>query len=349
MKALFFIIIFVALAVACWQFVKLLGLTKADDQTATEKENNINGWLMLILMGFIYGLMVYSMYGAKDVLLPQLSASEEGKHIDILFKITMVLILVVQFITQFLIFYFTFRYRGIKGRKAYFFADSHKLETIWTVIPAVVLAGLIFYGLWTWNQVMDSSDAENPLIVELYAKQFQWEARYAGNDNELGYANVRFIEGTNTMGVDFSDKNASDDIPLMVSEGKFVKELHLPKGRPVIFKLRSQDVLHSAYMPHFRAQMNCVPGMVTEISFTPTVTTAEMRLNDDTVAKFEGINEIRTERGDETVEFDYLLLCNKICGSSHYNMQLKIVVDEEADFNKWLASQKTFAQLNNKN
>ncbi len=347
MKALFFIIIFVALAVACWQFVKLLGLTKADDQTATEKENNINGWLMLILMGFIYGLMVYSMYGAKDVLLPQLSASEEGKHIDILFKITMVLIMVVQFITQFLIFYFTFKYRGIKGRKAYFFADSHKLETIWTVIPAVVLAGLIFYGLWTWNQVMDSSDAENPLMVELYAKQFQWEARYAGNDNELGYANVRFIEGTNTMGVDFSDKNALDDIPLMVSEGKFVKELHLPKGRPVIFKLRSQDVLHSAYMPHFRAQMNCVPGMVTEISFTPTVTTAEMRLNDDTVAKFEGINEIRTERGDETVEFDYLLLCNKICGSSHYNMQLKIVVDEEADFNKWLASQKTFAQLNN--
>ncbi|MGB5361955.1 MAG: cytochrome c oxidase subunit II [Aureibaculum sp.] len=347
MKALFFIIIFVALAVACWQFVKLLGLTKADDQTATEKENNINGWLMLGLMGFIYGLMVYSMYGAKDVLLPQLSASEEGKHIDILFKITMVLIMVVQFITQFLIFYFSFKYRGIKGRKAYFFADSHKLETIWTVIPAVVLAGLIFYGLWTWNQVMDSSDAENPLMVELYAKQFQWEARYAGADNELGNANVRFIEGTNTMGVDFSDKNAIDDIPLMVSEGNFVKELHLPKGRPVIFKLRSQDVLHSAYMPHFRAQMNCVPGMVTEISFTPTVTTAEMRLNDDTVAKYEGINKIRTERGDETVEFDYLLLCNKICGSSHYNMQLKIVVDEEADFNKWLASQKTFAQLNN--
>ncbi|MDH5412917.1 MAG: cytochrome c oxidase subunit II [Flavobacteriaceae bacterium] len=349
MKALFFIIIFVALAVACWQFVKLLGLAKADDQTATEKENNINGWLMLILMGFIYGLMVYSMYGAKDVLLPQLSASEEGKHIDILFKITMVLIMVVQFITQFLIFYFTFKYRGIKGRKAYFFADSHKLETIWTVIPAVVLAGLIFYGLWTWNQVMDSSDAENPLMVELYAKQFQWEARYAGNDHELGYANVRFIEGTNTMGVDFSDKNALDDIPLMVSEGKFVKELHLPKGRPVIFKLRSQDVLHSAYMPHFRAQMNCVPGMVTEISFTPTVTTAEMRLNDDTVAKYEGINKIRSDRGDETVEFDYLLLCNKICGSNHYNMQLKIVVDEEEDFNKWLASQKTFAQLNNKN
>jgi len=345
MKALFFIIIFVAIAVACWQFVKLLGLTKVENQTATEKENNINGWLMLGLMGFIYCLMILSLYGTKDILLPQLSASAEGKHIDILFKITMSLILIVQFVLQFIIFYFTFKYRGIKGRKALFFADSHKLELVWTITPAIVLAGLIIYGLWTWNEVMDVSDAENPLIVELYAKQFQWEARYAGSDNELGNANVRFIKGTNTMGVDFSDKNASDDIPLMVSEGKFVKELHLPKGRKVIFKMRSQDVLHSAYMPHFRAQMNCVPGMVTQMGFTPTVTTAEMRLNKDTQSKFQRINEIRVEKGEEEVEFDYLLLCNKICGSSHYNMQLKIVVDEEADFNQWLAGQKTFAQL----
>lgn len=344
MKALFFIVIFVALAVACWQFVKLLGLTKVENQTATEKENNINGWLMLALMGFIYCLMIYSMYGIKDVLLPQLSASEEGHHIDILFKLTMTLILVVQFIMQFLIYYFTFKYRGIKGRKAYFFADSNKLETIWTVIPTIVLAGLIIYGLWTWNNVMDLSDADDPLIIELYGKQFQWEARYAGSDNELGSASVRLIKGANTMGVDFTDKNASDDIPLVVGEGKFVKELHLPKGRKVIFKLRSQDVLHSAFMPHFRAQMNCVPGMITQIGFTPTVTTAEMRLDKDVISKFKHINELRKEKGEEEVEFDYLLLCNKVCGSSHYNMQLKIIVDEEADFNKWLASQKTFAQ-----
>jgi len=345
MKALFFILIFVVIAVAIWQFVKLFGLTKGD-QITTEKENNINGWFMLGLLGFIYGLMIYSMFAAKDMLLPQLSASTEGEHIDLLFKMTMTLILIVQFAMQFFIFYFTFRYRGIKGRKAYFFADSHKLEMIWTITPTIVLAGLIIYGLWTWNNIMDFSDAEDPLIVELYAKQFQWEARYAGEDNELGSASVRMIEGTNTMGVDFSDKNASDDVPLVVGEGKFVKELHIPKGRKVIFKLRSQDVLHSAFMPHFRAQMNCVPGMVTQMAFTPSVTTAEMRLNEDTMAKFEHINKIRKDKGEEAVEFDYLLLCNKICGSSHYNMQLKIVVDEEADFNKWLASQKTFAQLN---
>jgi cytochrome c oxidase subunit 2 len=52
-------------------------------------------------------------------------------------------------------------------------------------------------------------------------------------------------------------------------------------------------------------------------------------------------------KGEEALDayqFDYLLLCNKICGASHYNMQMKIVVEEEKDFNNWLAAQTTFAQ-----
>jgi cytochrome c oxidase subunit 2 len=338
MKALFYILVFILIATAVWQFFKLLGLTKKE-QVATEKENNINGWLMLGLGGFIYGLMLYSMFQGRVVLLPRQSASLEGEDIDNLFVITMGLILVVQFITQFLIYFFTFKYRGIKGRKAMFFADSHKLEMWWTVTPTIVLSVLIIYGLYTWNNVQDLSDAENPLIVEIYAKQFNWEARYAGEDNELGIGHVNFIEGINTMGVDMSDKRSADDIP--------VRELHLPKGRKVIFKFRSQDVLHSAYMPHFRAQINCVPGMTTSFGFTPTVTTAEMRENEDTKAKFEAINELRESNGKDPVEFDFLLLCNKICGSSHYNMQMKVVVEEEEDFNKWLGEQKTLAQVIN--
>jgi cytochrome c oxidase subunit 2 len=45
-------------------------------------------------------------------------------------------------------------------------------------------------------------------------------------------------------------------------------------------------------------------------------------------------------------EFDYVLLCNKICGSTHWNMQMKIVVDSEEDYKKWLADQKTFKEKN---
>ncbi len=336
MKALFFILIFVVIATAFWQFFKILGLTKKD-QVVTEKENNINGWLMIGLGIFIYGLMLVSMYKGSIVLLPKLSASLEGEHIDRLFIMTMSLIFFVQFVTQFLIYFFTFKYRGIKGRKATFYADSHKLEMWWTITPTVVLSALIIYGLWTWNNVQDLSDAENPLIIEVYAKQFQWEARYAGEDNELGVGHVRYIKGINTMGVDMTDKNSADDIP--------VRELHLPKGRKVIFKFRSQDVLHSAYMPHFRAQINCVPGMTTTFGFTPTVTTVEMREYEDTKEKFIAINELRKEEGKEAVEFDYLLLCNKICGSSHFTMQMKVIVEEEAEFNNWLKKQKTLAQV----
>jgi len=337
MKALFYIIVLVAIMIACWQLAKMLGLTSQDKPASpTYKENNINGYLMLGLLIFIYGLMIKSIYSGFVVLLPE-SASVEGMNYDKLMAITMILLFIVQFITQFLIFYFSFKYRGLKNTKAYFYADSNKLETIWTVVPAVVLTGLIIYGLWTWNMVMDASTAKDPLIIEVYAKQFQWQARYAGKDNTLGFGNVRFIKGINTMGVDMADKNSLDDIPTRV--------LHLPKGRKVVFKFRSQDVIHSAYMPHFRAQMNCVPGMVTQFAFTPSLTTKEMRANKATIAKVKEINALRKKEGKDPYQFDYLLLCNKICGSGHYNMQMKIIVESQADFNRWLASQKTLAQI----
>jgi cytochrome c oxidase subunit 2 len=333
MTALFYILLAIVIGIAIWQIISIFNLKGA---IATEKDNNTQGILFAVFGVFFYGLMIFSFWKYSVILLPE-SASFEGARVDNLYMVTMVLILFVQAITQFLLFYFAFKYRGIKGRKALFYADSHKLEMIWTIVPAVVLAGLVLYGLSVWNDVMDASDAENPLIVEVYAKQFQWEARYAGGDNELGRANVRNIKGINTMGVDMTDKNAIDDIP--------TRELRLPKGRQVIFKFRSQDVLHSAYMPHFRAQMNCVPGMVTQFSFTPNMTTEEMRANEKTMAKVEGINKIRAEKGEDPYEFDYLLLCNKICGSSHYNMQMKIIVQEEADFNNWLSTQKTIAEV----
>jgi cytochrome c oxidase subunit 2 len=119
--------------------------------------------------------------------------------------------------------------------------------------------------------------------------------------------------------------------------------------------MRSQDVLHSAYMPHFRAQMNCVPGMITEFAFTPNKTTEEMRQDPDITAKVKKINKIRVEKSKELVasgdmaldpyEFDFLLLCNKICGASHYNMQMKIIVETEQEFKEWMNSQQTFAEV----
>jgi cytochrome c oxidase subunit 2 len=115
--------------------------------------------------------------------------------------------------------------------------------------------------------------------------------------------------------------------------------------------MRSQDVLHSAYMPHFRAQMNCVPGMVTQFAFEPIYTTAEYRELPYMVEKVANINAIRTKKsaalvakGETALDpytFDYLLLCNKICGASHYNMQMKIIVDTPEDYKAWLKDKAT--------
>ncbi len=333
MLALFYIFIGVAIGVSFWQITRIMNFRSV---IATDKDNDTQGKLFLVFTAFLYAMMIYCLIGMNVIMLPE-SASIEGENDDILFNISFWLIGVVQFIMQFIIFYFSYKYRGRKNQKAKFYADSHKLELIWTVTPAIVLVVLIGYGLWQWNNVMDLSDEEDPLIIEVYSQQFRWDARYAGADNTLGLGNVNFIKGINTMGVDMSDKASQDD--------KQVTEIHLPVGRKVIFKFRSQDVLHSAYMPHFRAQMNCVPGMVTQFGFTPKYTTEQMRQNSEVIAKTEGINKIRSEKGEELYEFDYILLCNKICGASHYNMQMKIVVEEEEAFNKWLSEQPTLAEV----
>ncbi len=349
MTALLTIIIVLFVAVALWQMVKIFDLAQvgsSNTQIADDKDNKINGYLMIGFLIFIYVITIVSFMYLGDLPLVSNSASEHGPGIDNLMIISMIVIFIVQIVTQFLLHYFAFKYKGEKGRKALFYADNNKLEAIWTGIPVVVLAGLIMYGLFTWNDIMTIDEEGDPLVVELYAQQFNWKARYGGEDNVLGKANVRLIDidRANILGVAEDDPNAQDDV--------IVTELHLPKGRPILFKMRSQDVLHSAYMPHFRAQMNCVPGMVTQFSFTPTMTTAEMRETDEIKEKVQNINKIRAEKsqqltaeGQEALdpyEFDYLLLCNKICGKSHYNMQMKIIVETEEEFNAWMAEQTKF-------
>lgn len=349
MTSLLIVIVLVLLGIAIWQLTKIFDLTQigtavnGDSEVANDRDNNVNGYLMFAFLGFIYVFTIYSLVKWGHLALGT-PASEHGPQYDNLMTISLVLIFIVQTITQFLLHYFAFKYRGKQGQVAFYYADNDKLEFVWTIIPVIVLAGLILYGLYAWTNIMFvDENKEDTIVVEVYAKQFSWEARYAGEDGVLGKANVRYIEGVNTLGVDMSDPNAQDDIQST--------ELHLPKGKQVIFKFRSQDVLHSAYMPHFRAQMNVVPGMVTQFAFTPTITTEEMRLDPKIMDKVANINKIRSEKSADLIAdggealspytFDYLLLCNKICGASHYNMQMKIVVEDEADFNKWLGEKKT--------
>ena len=349
MIGLLTVMVVLLMGIAIWQISNIyqliqnkMGVKKDDSQIATEKDNDTQGKLMFAFLVFIYVVTIYCFWAYSKVLLPE-AASEHGVPYDRLLWISFAIILFAQTITQALLHYFAYKYRGINNRKAYFLTHDNNLELVWTVIPAIVFFILIIYGMVTWSDIMNFKDEdEDALVIELYAAQWNWKARYGGQDNVLGDANVRFLndfDGRNSVGIDSSDPNGWDDIVV-------TQEFHIPVNRKIIFKMRSQDVLHSAYMPHFRAQMNCVPGMITEFSFTPTKTTAEMRMNADIAAKVERINKIRYENskeliangeeGLESYQFDYLLLCAKICGSSHYNMQMKIIVDTRKIYNNLL-------------
>lgn len=354
MTALLVVLVLVLLSVALWQLSKIFALTqigkKSTDessQVAGDNDNRVNGYLMFGFLAFIYLITIICIVKYGSYPLMSNSASEHGIEVDKLMWISMILIFFVQTVTQALLHYYAYKYSGKKGQVAAYISDNNKLEFIWSAIPAIVLAVLIFFGLYAWTDIMFINEKEEkPIVIEVYAQQFKWTARYAGEDNVLGKANVRLIEGVNTLGVDLADPNAQDDI--------VTEELHIPKGKKVIFKIRSQDVLHSMYMPHFRAQMNCVPGMVTQFAFTPIMTTQEMRDTPEMIEKVDNINAIRTKKSKELeaqgktgldpYTFDYLLLCNKICGSSHYNMQMKVVVDEPQEYQKWLKEKTTLVQ-----
>ena len=348
MTGLLALIVVILFVVTIWQMSKIFKLSQLkpkceDTQVANDKDNRINGKLMIMFLIFLNVISIYCFWNYSKFYLPEAS-SEHGGSYDNLMFISLALIMIVQVLTQALLHYFAYKYQGKKGNRALFYADNDKLEIIWTIIPVIVLFGLIMYGLFTWTEIMQFDEEDDAIVIELYAKRFAWEARYAGADNTLGNANVRFIEGANTVGVDLSDSDAMDDV--------ITTELHLPVGRQVIFKLRSQDVLHSAYMPHFRAQMNVVPGMITQFAFTPSKTTEEIRETEYMKDKMGVIGQIRKEKNIKSIaagdgpidtydEFDYYLLCNKICGASHYNMQMKIVVETQEEYDAWMATQST--------
>ena len=158
MTALFTIIVLVFITIAIWQMVKIFDLANVNNensQVANDKDNRVNGYLMLGFLAFIYIITIVCVVKWGDLPLLSNSASEHGPQIDNLMIISLVIIFIVQTITQFLLHYFAFKYKGEKGRKAFFYADNDKLEIIWTAIPVITLAGLIIYGLFTWSDIMN--------------------------------------------------------------------------------------------------------------------------------------------------------------------------------------------------
>lgn len=288
----------------------LSGENEDDEQDKSNKWNSI-GFFLFMFVGLL--LVVYSVVNWMPRTLP-VAASEHGVEVDRLMNINWAVLFVVFFITQFLLFWFAFKYRYDRNRRSFYFHDNNKLEAIWTIVPTIVLAGLIVTGLLEWNKITDRALSEQGMKIQIYSKQFDFTARYAGRDNQLGTSYFKRITDSNPLGVDSTDAASADD--------KISKELVMPVNSEIELVMNSRDVIHSVYLPHFRTQMNAVPGMTTRFHFKPTITTAKMK-------------EIT---GND--KFEYIMLCNKVCGVAHYNMKMPVRVVEQSEFDAWLRGEK---------
>lgn len=442
MEKIIILIVLITGVIAIAQLVRVYELTyklkNRGEHEIPNRDNNLNaklmlGFMMFQFLGFIYLMLKYGWTGRGE------PASLQGVETDWLLNVNFVIIIAVFFITNFLLFYFSYKYVRKPGVKATYYSHNNKLELIWTIVPAVVLAVIIILGLKSWSDLTSgpSKEAEK---VELFAYQFAWIARYGGEDNTLGKFDYKLTTGNNELALmtsstidssvqemgkaianveeklkqvnfeylsseyrnlmatsdyksdienlvteiassEFNLVDAEDQLKHLYAEhtgghshvdvklnqpnsetqsiiGDLEQELstkerlyrslvqmkqnhnadvdkfalndivqkdtlYLCKGREYEFSFRAKDVIHSAYFPHFRAQMNVVPGMPTRFKFTPTITTAEMRVK------------------KEDANFNYVLMCNKICGGAHYKMKMIVVVYPENEYKAWMSTKKS--------
>ena len=203
--------------------------------------------------------------------------------------------------------YCVFRFRHQEGTRAIYNPENKKLEWWLTIVTAVGVGAMLAPGLFVWNQFITVPQGASE--VEVIGRQWQWSFRLPGEDGRLGTSETQYVSSDNPLGLNPNDPDGRDDVVIEADD------LHLLVDKPVKLLQRSIDVLHSFYVPQFRAKMDLVPGMVTYVWFTPTRT-----------GTFE-------------------MLCTELCGAAHYNMRAKVVVDEESEYQAWLRKQKTFAQL----
>ena len=347
-------------------------LTEKKENEISNRDNRLNaklmlGFMLFMFIGFIWLMLEYGWTGRGP------AASVHGEQTDWLLNLNFVIVILVFFLTNALLFVFAWKYVKKPGVPAFFYPHNNKLEMVWTVIPAIVLAVIIILGLQSWNEVTDEAE-DKAIRVELFSYQFDWKARYAGEDNKLAKYDYKLTdEGANPLalmttetidkaielmttgpnGIEdmetklndpklvFSEKMRTEMEERLARKEQLIRLLHqmkarntgkwderamddfiadtlfLCKGENYELTFRSKDVIHSAYIPHLRTQMNTVPGAITRFKVTPSMTTQEMR-------------EIKNDEN-----FNFILMCNKICGGAHYNMNMMVMVLDKPEYDKW--------------
>lgn len=253
----------------------------------------------LLIWAILAAAVLSFFYAMRHWWSPPLLAAET-QGVDRLFNVLWILIGTVFILVQAALGYFVFRFTDRGGGRASYWHESTRLEVAWTAIPAVILVVLTVLGGSLWLRVQGAAP-QDAVTVQVVAQQFGWNFHYPGPDQQLGAIRPMEISAGNPIGLERAAGPGADDV--------IATELHVVVGQPVRLLLTSKDVIHSFYVPGLRLKQDAVPGRVTEVWFTPTET---------------GVYEIA---------------CAELCGAGHYLMAARMVVETEAEFQAWLASQ----------
>ncbi len=225
-------------------------------------------------------------------------ASEHGEGIDFMMNYLLLTIGALLVVGHAALGYFIWRF-GNQIRPSFRMASS-KTERRWSVIPVVLMAviaegWILVLGLPVWAKIYAEQAPLEALTVEVTAEQSAWNVRYPGADGRFGRIDPMQVTLNDAWGVDRSDPASEDDLILL-------NEIAVPVNRPVLIRLRSKDVLHSFFLPHFRVKQDAVPGMTIEFWFIP--------------------NKLGT----------YELACAELCGLGHYEMRGLFLVLSDEDY-----------------
>ncbi len=204
------------------------------------------------------------------------AASAEGSRIDTLFSITLGIGTTIFVIVQGFLLYAIVRFNRQPGddTDAAPIRGNTNLEIVWTVIPAIIV---VFIGLFSYQVLADiERPRDDELVIEVKGLQYAWQFYYPAED----------ITTT---------------------------EMHLPVDRQVLLKLRSNDVIHSFWVPEFRIKKDVLPDRVTETRITVTT---------------PGV---------------YPIVCTELCGAGHAIMRAQVVAQSDGDYRAWVASMKAAA------
>lgn len=321
---------FIIIALIVLVFIIIYQIAKASEYASVLRgEEKVKAQTNRTMAGLLVAFFVLGMYGIWkchelliDKMLP-VSASEQGVGYDNMLKVTLIITGLVFFATQAILFWFVWRYQATEKRTSFYYAHNNKLELLWTTVPAIAMASLVAIGLRNWFNITSQAPA-NAAVVEIVGKQFNWIVRYPGKDNELGKRDFRKInDANNILGLDWNDTHNLDDI---ISPNG---EMHLVVNKPVKLIIGSRDVIHDVGLPHFRMKMDAVPGITTTMWFTPRYTSEQMK-------QITG-----------NPNFVYEISCDQMCGKGHYSMRGTIIVQTQAEYDAYMATQQSYYAQNN--